>query len=97
LEKEEPFPERQKNRLAVGGVLRALIDRYGDKLDISIIDSRNILYLWDIIRYGARASNPVWLLDRKKFCDGLPDLAALQNAIDEKIGNAAAKMPLLSA
>jgi hypothetical protein len=69
----------------VGELLRALIDRYGNKLDISIIDSRSILSFWEYIRYGARASRPTWLLDRKKFCDGLPDLAALQSAIDEKI------------
>jgi hypothetical protein len=69
----------------VGELLRALIDRYGDELNISIIDSRSILSLWENIRYGARASRPTWILDRKKFCDGLPDLMALQRAIDEKI------------
>jgi hypothetical protein len=69
----------------VGGILRALIDRYGNKLDISIINFRSILSLWENIRYGARASRPTWVLDGKKFCDGLPDLASLQSAIDEKI------------
>jgi hypothetical protein len=50
-------------------------------LDVSIVDPRNILALWDNIRYNVRASRPTWVLDGKKFCDGLPDMAALQIAI----------------
>jgi hypothetical protein len=53
-------------------------------LDISIVDPRNVLALWDNIRYGVRPSKPTWILDRKKFYEGVPDLAVLQRAIDER-------------
>jgi hypothetical protein len=55
-------------------------------LDVSVVDPRNILALWDNIRYGVRASRPTWVLDRRKFCDGLPDMTALQTAIDAELG-----------
>jgi hypothetical protein len=42
--------------------------------------------IWDNIRYSVNVSKPAWILDRKKFCEGMPDLAILQRAIDEKVG-----------
>ena len=66
-------------------MLRSLRERYGSRLDVSIVDPRNILSLWDNIRYSVRASKPVWILDRKKIGEGVLNLADLQNAIDEKI------------
>jgi hypothetical protein len=42
--------------------------------------------VWDNIRYSVNVSKPAWILDRKKFCEGMPDLAILQRAIDEKVG-----------
>jgi hypothetical protein len=69
----------------VGELLRNLRERYGSRLDVSIVDPRNILSLWDNIRYSVRASRPVWILDRKKIGEGVLNLADLQNAIDTKI------------
>ena len=66
-------------------MLRNLRERYGSRLDVSIVDPRNILSLWDNIRYSVRASKPVWILDRKKIGEGVLNLADLQSAIDEKI------------
>ena len=66
-------------------MLRSLRERYGSRLDVSIVDPRNILSLWDNIRYSVRASKPVWILDRKKIGEGVLNLADLQSAIDEKI------------
>ena len=68
----------------MGELLCALRDRYGDSVDIHIVDPRNIMALWDNIRYSVRPSRPVWVLDRKKFYEGVPDLAILERAIDEK-------------
>jgi hypothetical protein len=42
--------------------------------------------VWDNVRYSVDVSKPAWILDRKKFCEGMPDLAILQRAIDEKVG-----------
>jgi hypothetical protein len=69
----------------VGELLRSLRERYGNRLDISVVDPRNILALWDNIRYGVRASKPAWILDRKKIGEGVLNLTDLQNAIDEKM------------
>ncbi|NLL36865.1 MAG: hypothetical protein GX256_05010 [Fretibacterium sp.] len=49
------------------------------------MDPRNILNLLDNIRYNIRPSRPAWILARKKFCEGIPDLAVLQDAIDALI------------
>ncbi|MDR1730781.1 MAG: hypothetical protein LBR61_01670 [Synergistaceae bacterium] len=61
--------------------------RYGERLDINIVDPRNIMALWDIFRFRVRASRPTWVLDNRKFCDGIPSLASLQETIDAKIQN----------
>jgi hypothetical protein len=69
----------------VGELLCSLKERYGNRLDISIVDPRNIVALWDNIRYGVRVSKPAWILDRKKIGEGVLNLEDLQNAIDEKM------------
>jgi hypothetical protein len=51
-------------------------------LDINVVDPRNAFSLWDNIRFRVRASRPTWVLNRKKFCDGIPSLTDLENAID---------------
>ncbi|MDR3230155.1 MAG: hypothetical protein LBT65_01830 [Synergistaceae bacterium] len=56
--------------------------RYGERLDINVVDPRNAFSLWDNIRFRVRASRPTWVLNRKKFCDGIPSLTDLENAID---------------
>ena len=67
--------------------MRAVKDRYGDKVSISVADPRDIFSVWDNLRYRVqvRPSVPAWILDRKKICDGVPNLSDLQRAIDEKL------------
>jgi hypothetical protein len=89
-EEKNSFPKQQENRRKAGELLCAVRERYGDKVDISIVDPRNVLTLWDNIRYQVRPARPVWVLDRQKICDGLPELADLQEAIDKKLANSAA-------
>jgi hypothetical protein len=60
-------------------------ERYGDRVDISVVDPRNILALWDNFRYQVRPSRPTWVLDRKKIYDGVPELNDLTRALDEKL------------
>jgi hypothetical protein len=86
LEEKDSFPEQQNNLHVVEELLRALKERYGERLDVSVVNPRNIMAFWDNIRYGVRPSVPVWVLDRKKVYEGLPDLAHLQSLIDEKMG-----------
>lgn len=66
-------------------MLRALRDHYGDRLDVCLIDPRNILAFFDNIRYRVRPSRPTWILDRDKICDGIPRLETLMEAIDRRL------------
>ena len=72
---------------AIGALLRVVRDRYGDKVKISIKDPRFITSVWDNVRYKVqmRPSLPAWVVGRKKICDGIPELADLEHAIDEKL------------
>ena len=72
---------------AIGELLRTVRDRYGDKVKISIKDPRFITTVWDNLRYSVqvRPPLPAWIVDRKKICDGVPELADLERVIDEKL------------
>ena len=63
-------------------LLRSLKERYGDKLDVSVVDPRNPLELWDIFRYRAWATFSTWILNSKKFFEGIPKLEELERLID---------------
>ncbi|MDR1620808.1 MAG: hypothetical protein LBS00_00365 [Synergistaceae bacterium] len=87
MEEKDSFPDRQRDNLhGVEERLSALNERYGDRLTVSVVNPRSIAAFIDNIRYGVRPGVPVWVLDRKKIYEGLPDPATLQNTIDEKMG-----------
>ena len=72
---------------AIGELLRSVKDRYGDKVKVCVKDPRFITSVWDNVRYKVQMcpSLPAWIVDRKKICDGIPKLADLERAIDEKL------------
>ena len=74
---------------SVNALVRSLKNRYGNKIDVSIIDPSSILSLWHHIRYKLNPSLPAWVLDRKKIFDGVPELSDLEHAIDEKLASLA--------
>jgi hypothetical protein len=82
---KDSFPERPQNFRAVNELIQVLKDYYGDRLEISVVNPRSVRALLDNIRYKVRPFVPVWVLDREKICEGLPDLADLRNAIDGRI------------
>ena len=81
-EDKASFPKLQENIERVGEILRALRDRYGDKVEVALVDPRNILAFWDNIRFRIRPSTPAWILGGKKIFEGVPDLADLQRVLD---------------
>jgi hypothetical protein len=81
-EEKASFPQQQDHIQRVGGILRVLRDRYGERLDISIVDPRNILAFWDNIRFRVCPSTPAWILENKKFFEGIPELDTLLETID---------------
>jgi hypothetical protein len=84
-EEKASFPEQQDRIQKVGKILRALQERYGDRVDVSIVDPRNIIAFWDNIRYRVRPAIPVWILKRKKIFEGVPGLEELQSVIDAEL------------
>ena len=84
-EEKDSVPGWQQNLRMVDELVQVLKDRYEDRLDISVVNPRSIRAFWDNIRYKVRPFVPVWVLDREKFCEGVPDLADLQNAIDSRM------------
>lgn len=81
-EEKASFPEQQRHTESIGRLLRALRERYGERLDVSVVDPRNMLALWDNIRFRIRPSRPAWILENRKCFEGIPDLDELQNLID---------------
>ncbi|MDR1978084.1 MAG: hypothetical protein LBQ42_05055 [Synergistaceae bacterium] len=79
------FPEQQAHIQSVGKILRSLRERYGERVDVSVVDPRNMIAFWDNIRYGIRPSTPAWILGRKKIFEGVPDLEKLQSALDAEL------------
>lgn len=81
-EEKASFPAQQIHAEEIGRLLRALRERYGERLDVSVVDPRNMLALWDNIRFRIRPSRPAWILENKKLFEGIPELGELQSAID---------------
>jgi hypothetical protein len=89
-EEKASFPEQQERAQSVGALLRALRDRYGDRLEVFLVDPRNILALWDTFRFRIRPALPAWILGRRKIFEGIPDLKELQALIDAELDSGSA-------
>ncbi|MDR1740243.1 MAG: hypothetical protein LBR38_00120 [Synergistaceae bacterium] len=70
---------------AVGALAVLLKERYGSSLEIAMVDPRNLIALWDNIRYGVRPARPTWVLGKTKIFDGIPEAAVLTDAIDREL------------
>ena len=83
----DSLEEHKEKMQAIGELLRAIRERYGDKVKITIKDPRFVTSVWDNLRYKVqvRPPLPAWVVDRKKICDGIPKLADLEREIDEKL------------
>ncbi|MDR1932828.1 MAG: hypothetical protein LBQ57_08420 [Spirochaetales bacterium] len=76
------FPDEEVCLKEVGGLLRAIQEHYGKRLEVSVIDPRNITALWDAIRYRIKLGTPAWVLGRRKIFQGVPEFEKLKEAID---------------
>jgi len=66
-------------------LLQSLKERYGDKLEVSVVDFRNPIVLWYALRYQAWATYSTWILNRKKIFEGIPQLEELERLIDAEL------------
>jgi len=70
-------------------LLRSLKERYGDKLYVSVVDTRNPLALWDVFRYWAWSPLSTWILNHKKVFEGIPEVTEMEHLIDVELSAAA--------
>ncbi|WP_198470060.1 hypothetical protein [Acetomicrobium sp. S15 = DSM 107314] len=73
--------EREK----VGSLLRRIKREYGDKIEVELIDPRNVLYFFEIFKYKIRAKEIAWVLDNKAIFRGIPSWDELRAALDQAI------------
>ena len=84
-EEQDVLSKQQENINAIRKLLQSLKERYGDKLDVSVVDSRDPFVLWYALRYGAWATVSTWILNRKKIFKGIPQLEELERLIDAEL------------
>ena len=84
-EEQAALLKQQENTRAIWELLGSLKERYGNKICISVVDSRNPIVLWYAIRYGAWATFTTWVLNRKKIFQGIPQPEELERLIDAEL------------
>ena len=75
--------------------MRSLKERYGDRLDVSVVDPRNPLALWDVIRYWAWSPCTAWIVNHKKIFVGIPEFEELERVIDDALKGEAPKTEVI--
>ncbi|MDR3201360.1 MAG: thioredoxin family protein [Spirochaetales bacterium] len=81
-ERAAEFPDEQDNLCKLGKLLQAVQDRYGKKVDVTVIDPQNFAALWDAFRYRINLRTPAVVLNGKKIFQRLPEVQELEQAID---------------
>ena len=78
------FPMRTA-REAVGRLLRKVRGRFENRLRVDLIDPRCFFYLFDLVRFNVRATEPTWVLDGRLRFRGIPDETALLRELERRI------------
>jgi hypothetical protein len=84
-EEKASFSGQQDRIQRVGEILRTLRTRYEEKVEVSLVDPRNMLALWDNFRFRIRPTVPAWILGREKIFEGIPDLDKLLEILDSEV------------
>ncbi|MDR1966177.1 MAG: hypothetical protein LBQ36_05665 [Synergistaceae bacterium] len=80
------YSDPEGYRIEVGKLLAAVKDRYGRRVDVSVVNSWGMLALWDVLRLKITPSVPTWVMEGKKICEGTPEPGELLAAIDAELG-----------
>ncbi|MDR3221424.1 MAG: hypothetical protein LBU46_05365 [Candidatus Accumulibacter sp.] len=70
----------------VNELLKELRSRYGERLDVSVVNSWGFFELWDVLRLKISPSKPTWVLEGKKVFEGVPKADEIMAAVDAAIG-----------
>ena len=66
----------------VGELLRYVRKEFGNSVDVSVVDTGSyILSLIDVLRYNVKKEKPVWVINGKKFYEGIPTKEELHAAL----------------
>jgi hypothetical protein len=57
---ERCFPERRETMEAMGPLYRGLKERFGDRIDVNVVDPRNLVTLFGLLIRDLRAHRPGW-------------------------------------
>ncbi|MDR1514856.1 MAG: hypothetical protein LBS45_04110 [Synergistaceae bacterium] len=82
---EELFSNPAEYKDEINGLLTAVKERYGNRLDVSVVNSWGFFALWDVIRFAITPSKPAWIMRGKKIVVGVPDKDELFAAIDAEL------------
>jgi hypothetical protein len=79
---EALFSNPEEFRAPVGKLIDAVKERYGKKVEVSVVNSWGFFSLWDVVRLGIKPSVPTWVIGSKKIHEGIPSQEDLFAAID---------------
>jgi hypothetical protein len=85
---EALFADPGEFRAPVRELVDAVKKRYGERLDVSVVNSWGFFSLWDVVRLGIKPSVPTWVIGSKKIHEGVPSPDGLFAAIDAEISRA---------
>lgn len=81
----ESFPMRT-DRESVGRLLVKVRDTFGDRIEIDILDPRCSFWIFDLVRFRVKSTEPAWILDGKLLFRGIPGWTELEGVLAERLG-----------
>ncbi|HOV28565.1 MAG TPA: hypothetical protein PLY83_00585 [Synergistales bacterium] len=81
----DSFPMRT-DRESVGRLLVKVRDTFGDRIEIDILDPRCSFWIFDLVRFRVKSTEPVWILDGKLLFRGIPGWTELEGVLAERLG-----------
>ncbi|MDR0654008.1 MAG: hypothetical protein LBG12_11995 [Synergistaceae bacterium] len=85
---EELFSNPEEFRAPVKKLIGAVKERYGERVDVSVVNSWGFFSLWDVVRLGIKPSVPTWVMNSRKIHEGVPSQDGLFEAIDAELSRA---------
>ncbi len=83
----ESFPMRA-DRESVADLLVKVRGKFGDRLEIDILDPRCFFWMFDMIRFRVKSTEVAWILDGRLVFRGIPEWAKLEEVLAERVGTA---------
>jgi hypothetical protein len=79
------IPNHREDANGVGKLIPVINERYGQVVDVSIINPWSLFAFWDCFRLNITPVRPAWVLGGKKICEGVPEADDLLAAMDAEL------------